>query len=126
MDQTNKLRVAMICYFSNPDVRQHLPLDNRKIYNLLRRVMHLPSKSIKYGDLAPWTTSTINFFHHRTDIELCTISPHSGLKKSEVSYKDENIHYHFVACDLGNFLGKIIKTGISKFLITSPSPICKF
>lgn len=100
--------MAMICYFSNPKVREKLPLDDRKLYYILRKIMQLPTKSIKYGDIAPWTTSTIDCLSNRPDIELCVITPHSGLKKRHVFFEDKKVKYHFVACDLGNFLGKII------------------
>ena len=28
MEQMNRIRVAMVCHFSNPQVRAHLPLDD--------------------------------------------------------------------------------------------------
>ena len=108
MEQINKNKVAMICYFSNPQVRAKLPLYDRKLYNFLRKIMHMPTKSSKYGDIAPWTTSTISNLSSRSDIELCIVAAHSGLKKRHVSFEENNVHYHFVACDYGNFLGKVI------------------
>ena len=108
MEQIKRIKVAMICYFSNLQVREKLPLDGRKLYNILRKIMHLPTKPLKYGDIAPWTTSAIANLSNRSDIELCVITPHSGLKKRHVFFEDNNVNYHFVACDFGNFLGKII------------------
>lgn len=108
MEQNNKIRVVMVCHFSNPEVRTHLPLDDRKLYTLVRKMLMMPAKSKGYGDIAPWDTSTINYFKDRDDIELHVISAHSGLKKRVVSFEDQGVHYNFVKCDIANMLKRII------------------
>lgn len=109
MEQIKKKRVAMICNFSNTAVRSHLPLDKRVLFTFARKLLRLPTKGNKYGDVAPWTTNTITYLNEQPDIELCVIAPHSGLKKRVVSFEMENVQYYFVACDFGNLLGKVIK-----------------
>lgn len=110
MEQIKKLRVAMICHFSNQEVREHLPLDNRKLYAFIRKVMRLPTKKYVYGDIAPWDTNTIEFFRERSDVELHVISAHSGLKKKVVSFDQEGVHYNFVRCDEATMLKHIISS----------------
>ncbi len=110
MEQVNKLRVAMICHFSNQEVRDHLPLDNRKLYTFLRKILHLPVKKNPYGDIAAWDACTINFFKEMEDVELHIISAHSGLKKKVVSYEQDGVHYNFVRCDEATMLKYLIKS----------------
>lgn len=102
------MKVAMICHFSNADVRAHLPLDDRKLYAFLRKILRMPTKDKGYGDIAPWDTSTIDYFMDRSDIELYVISAHSGLKKRVVSYEDHEVHYNFVKCDVATMLKNVI------------------
>ena len=108
MEQVNRIRVAMVCHFSNPQVRAHLPLDDRKLYTFVRKVLRMPTKGKGYGDIAPWDTSTINYFRDRDDIELYVISAHSGLKKRVVSYEDQGVHYNFVKCEIATMLKRVI------------------
>lgn len=108
MEQIKKIKVAMICHFSNPIVRAHLPLDNRRLYTFLRKLFRMPTKGKSYGDIAPWDTSTINFLKDRPDIELHVISAHIGLKKRVVSYEDQGVHYSFVRCEVATMLKRII------------------
>lgn len=109
MEQINKIRVAMVCHFSNAEVRSRLPLDeSRKLYTFVRKVLGMPTKGKGYGDIAPWDTSTIDYFKDRHDIDLYVISAHSGLKKRVVSYEDKGVHYSFVKCEVANMLKRII------------------
>ena len=108
MEQVNKIRVAMICHFSTPEVRRHLPLDDRKLYTVFRRLLGMPTKSRSYGDIAPWDMSTISFFKDRDDIELHVLSAHSGLKKRVFSFKDQGVNYTFVRCDVATMLKRLI------------------
>lgn len=103
-----KLKVVIICHFSNPQVREHLPLDSRWLYNIVRRLMRLPIKGKGYGDIAPWDTNIINGMKERDDVELHVISAHTGLKKMIVSFKEDNVDYHFVGCDQATFLKHVI------------------
>ena len=110
MEQINKIRVAMVCHFSNADVRSHLPLDNRTLYSFLRKTLGLSAKRKGYGDIAPWDTQSIKALSERPDIELHVISAHSGLKKKVVSFVEGNVNYNFVRCDEATMLKYIIKS----------------
>lgn len=104
----DKLKVCMVCHFSNAQVRSHLPLDDRKLYTFLRRILRMPTKGQGYGDIASWNNSIINYLKGREDIELHVISAHSGLKKQVVSYVEDNVHYNFVNCDVATMLKHLI------------------
>lgn len=99
----------MICHFSNQEVREHLPLDNRKLYNFLRKMLGLPAKKNLYGDIAAWDVNIIDEFKTHPEIDLHVISAHSGLKKSVVSYIEGNVHYNFVNCDRATLLKRLIR-----------------
>ena len=105
---TCKIKVAMICHFSNSKVRSHLPLDSRRLYAFTRKVLGLPSKGRGYGDVAAWDTYMITLLQKRDDIELYVISAHSGLKKSVSSFEMEGVHYSFVSCDMATLLKQLI------------------
>lgn len=104
----NKLRVALVCSFSNAKVREHLPLSNRKLYTLGRRLLGLSSKSAEYGDVAGWDTYMIELLRQRKDIELYVISAHSGLKKRVVNFEMNGVHYSFVRVEGATLLKHII------------------
>ena len=104
----DKIKVAMICHFSNADVRDNLHLDNRRLYSFMRALLRMPTKKNSYGDIAPWDTSLINFFKERDDIELFVISAHSGLKRRVVSFVDKGVNYNFVRCEMANMLKRIV------------------
>ena len=104
----NKLKVAMICHFSNPTVRAHLPLDDRRLYASMRKILRLPSKNMGYGDIAPWDSNIIEGFKSRNDVELYVISAHSGLKRNVVVFTEENVNYRFVRCDFATMLKHLI------------------
>ena len=74
------MKIALICAFSNSMVRSHLPLDNRKLYNFVRKCLGMEPMKEGYGDVASWNTNFINNFKVRNDVELIVISAHSGLK----------------------------------------------
>ena len=98
----------MVCHFSNTEIRGHLPLTDKKLYTLARKVLKLPTKHQGYGDIAPWDTGTINFLKGRDDIDLHIISAHSGLKKRVVSFEDQGVHYNFVRCEVATMLKHVI------------------
>lgn len=105
-----KLKVALICHFSNSMVRENLPLDNRKVYNFIRRCLGMEAKRGGYSDIAAWNTNFIDNMKVRDDVELAVISAHGGLKKSVVHFEAEGVKYHFVRCDSATLLKRIIKS----------------
>lgn len=108
MEENKKMKVAMICHFSNAEVRSHLPLGNRKLYSFLRKLMRMPGKGQGYGDIAPWDTYIIESVKKRNDVDLFVISAHGGLTKSEVSFDEDKIHYTFLKPEYATFLKRVI------------------
>ena len=106
----SKLKVLIICSFSNEMVRKHLPLDNRKMYNKLRGLLGLPASGGGYADVASWDTNLIDNLSKRADIDLYVVSAHSGLKKSQVHFSENNVNYWFVRCEVATMLKHIIKS----------------
>lgn len=105
-----KLKVVLVCAFSNAMVRSHLPLDDRKLYNFARRCLGMESSRGGYGDVASWNTNFINNFKTRDDVELTVISAHSGLKKGVVYFEEEGVQYYFVRNDRATLLKHLIKS----------------
>ena len=73
------IKVAMVCHFSDPMVRSHLPLDDRILYRIVRKLLGMPVKRGGYGDIAAWDPYLIEFLSKRNDVELYVISAHTGL-----------------------------------------------
>lgn len=92
-----QLRVALICHFSNPEVRDKLPLSESKFENYIRNIFKRQYKQV--FDCAPWITNLIYEFEKRSDIEIHIISLHINLKKFKYSFIYNNIHYHFFRPD---------------------------
>lgn len=108
MEQDKKMKVAMICHFSNSEVREHLPLSRRCVYRIARKLLHLPGKRVGYADIAPWDNNIIQCVKERDDIELYVLSAHGGLRRDAFSFDSEGIHYSFFRPELANFLRIII------------------
>lgn len=103
-----KIRVALVCSFSNAKVREQLPLSNRRLYNFGRKLFGLPTKSTSYGDIAGWDTYMIELLQKRDDIDLTIISAHSGLRRRSVSFELDGVHYHFVRIEGATLLKHVI------------------
>lgn len=105
-----KLKIVLICSFSNADVRKYLPLDgSRKLFNFVRSMLGMGKVTNKYHDFASWNTDFINNLKARNDVELIVISAHTGLKKNHVNFKLDGVDYHFVKTEYANFLKRMIK-----------------
>lgn len=111
MKNAKKLKLAIVCHFSNEEVRRFLPLGNSRLYVLGRKLLGLPAKQACYGDTSPWVSYLLSYLKKRDDLELYVISSHQGLKKSTYSFESENVHYSFVKCEVANML---------KYLVRSP------
>lgn len=109
MEQIVKIRVAMICCFSNKGVRDKLPLLNGRLFSFVHWLFGGSSVKRIYGDVAPWNTATIDFLKSREDVELHVIGEHAGLKRRVVSYCEDGVHYNFVNGDLTGLLRRLIK-----------------
>ena len=87
------LKVAMICHFSNKDIRSFLPLSSMKLENFV--TSKLFSRKRGYGDFAKWNTNIINGLSTQESVNLYVISPHVGLKTKMFRFEDKNVHYSF-------------------------------
>ncbi|MCR4903430.1 MAG: glycosyltransferase [Butyrivibrio sp.] len=85
-----------------------MPLDNRKLFALARRILRMPSKKRGYTDIAPWDKNIIEVLSQQEDIELYVISAHTGMKKSFVDFQIGNVCYTFVRCDYATLFKRII------------------
>lgn len=103
------IKVCLVCDFSNPMVRSHLPLDNRSLYNFVRRLFGMPKRLAGYGDTAAWDTYLIDYLSRRSDVDLSVIVSHPGLKKGTVSFYDGNVYYQVIRCEIATALKRIIK-----------------
>lgn len=120
-----KLKIVWICHFSNEMVRKYLPLDNRKLYNFVRKLLGMSIKDRGYGDIASWNTTLFEYFKQRDDVELTVISAHGGLKKNVVNFFEEGIHYYFVKCDYATFLKHLIKSPVLWHKLNPMRPIIR-
>ena len=102
------MKIAIICYFSNESLRNQLPLDNRKLYRFMRRLMRLPVKEVNYGDYGPWCTALINAIEKRKDVELHVITAHPGLTCSRKSFQMGDTNYHVFPTDKSTLLRHLI------------------
>lgn len=73
-----KLKVAILCHFSNSEIQSKLPL----------------KKPVR--EFAPWIVSTLRELERHTELEVHVISPHSNLIR-DTSFIKTNIQYHFFA-----------------------------
>ena len=108
LTNNKRIRVALVCHFSNAKVREHLPLDNRAFYTTLRKIFRLPTKESGYGDVAAWDTYMIEMLRKRDDIDLYVIAAHPGLKKNICSFELEGVHYNFLSYEVATMLKHII------------------
>lgn len=108
MEQVKKIKVAMVCNMSNPMVRSHLPLDDGRYYNQIRKLLRMKPKKEGSNDIAMWNTFFAGEFGKRDDIELTIISVHSSLKKLKVSFKESNVNYVFLNHQWANLIKRIV------------------
>jgi glycosyltransferase involved in cell wall biosynthesis len=90
----NKIKLLMICHFSDDKIRSHLLL----------------KKNHKIADYAVWITNQIDGYEKRNDVELYIVSPHKGMQKRRQEYEINSIHYYFFRSDpfIGQFVEKVI------------------
>lgn len=107
-EMEKKLKIVLICSFSNEQVRAHLPLDNRKLSNTVRWLCRMGKSTVCYRDVASWNSDFIKNFQNRDDVELVVISAHTGLKKCYVHFELDSVKYYFIKTEYANFLKRII------------------
>lgn len=95
MEQVGKVKVALICHFSNKQIRDMLDL-------------HIGSHN-KYRDFGLWNVNIIEGLRKRDDIELHVIAPHNGMKKNVQVFELGEVFYHFYRAYLPFPFGGILK-----------------
>ncbi len=121
---SRKIRIALICHLSNPEIRNHLEFDKVSIVKFIYKIM---GKSFEI-DYAQWNTNAITEFEKYDAVELHVISPHkciSGIQEFNIN----NIYYHFYPSEDDTFgsLFKFRVLGIlKKSYSKSSSIICNF
>ncbi len=90
-----KIKVLLICHFSNQAVRSKLSL----------------RENLEYHDFGVWITNRIAGYEKSAEIELHVVAPHKGMKLRKQSFDIKGIRYYFY--NTGNPLAKFIETGLS-------------
>ncbi|MBQ0063362.1 MAG: glycosyltransferase family 4 protein [Prevotella sp.] len=106
------MKVALICHFSNKEVRAKLPLDyKRRLYFFVNRVLGRStakmSSEMMFPDVSPWVTMIINEFKKKEDIELVVISAHTGMKRILSHFDLDSVRYYFFNTDISLFLKRL-------------------
>lgn len=99
IENNNKLRIVLLCHFSNSEIRNMIPLSKMKIKYYLKKIMGR-DLSYQYYDFAPWVSNLISEFEKRPEIELHVISPMHGLKRFSYEFSRNSIMYHFFKPDI--------------------------
>lgn len=113
--EQKKIKVAMICHFSNELVRGKLPLGDPKYLNVVLKMLGRDPRV--YFDFAPWISNITYQCENNEDIELHVIASHYGIKKDNIHFSHNGVYYHFykgfppqilVAFDDKLFKGKLV------------------
>ncbi len=88
------MRVAIICHFSNPIIRERLDL-------------YPSSRYYQYRDFANWVTNIINGLKNRPEVELHVMAPHTGMRRNIQEFELEGVHYYFFRKELPFPFGSI-------------------
>jgi len=110
-----KIKVAIICHFSNEEIRKRLPLSNLLIRNIIQKIRFKPL--FKYQDFAIWNSILFKEIEKYTEeFEFHIIAPHLGLKKKLVEFQKNYIYYHIFKSDDDSLIffakKRILKTKI--------------
>ena len=87
-----RIKVVLLCHFSNPYIRERIPLSSNRLENLSRRLRGL--SPLSYNDYATWNYNTIEGLKEEKDIELHVIFPHYGLKSWTYECQADGVNYH--------------------------------
>jgi glycosyltransferase involved in cell wall biosynthesis len=98
MTTNPKLKIVLLCHFSNEMVRSKLPLSKLCLQNIHAKLFR-KGKLVNYFDFAPWITNLINEFEKREDVEVHVISPHKGLNHFTFEFEINGVYYHFYRPD---------------------------
>lgn len=115
MDNTKKIKVAVICHLSNERIRERLPLKMCFTEKLIRRICRKNTEP-SVPDFAVWNTNLIEEIGAYTDrIEMHIIAPYPYLAQDVYEYEDNGVFFHFFRGEENNFVRRIIQK-ITPFL----------
>ncbi|QFG53741.1 glycosyltransferase [Chryseobacterium sp.] len=107
-----KIKVAMICSFSNPMVRKHY---KTKVNPVLRYILNKKGQSTNENvDSAVWNTNAIREFEKIEEVELHVITPVRYLSEKEVQFTINGVHYHFFRDENSGLFSQIYYQVFSK------------
>lgn len=81
-----RMRIVLLCHFSNPSIRTSLGLHTGRHY--------------KYTDFGLWNINIINGLKKNSEIELHVVAPHKGMKRSLQEFEEDGVIYHFFRSEL--------------------------
>lgn len=87
-----KIKVAMICKSSNPEIRANLKLSDLSFYNFFLKICH--QSLISYSDFAPWINCITSNCIDYPDIEMHVIMPHQGVLEKGRTFEIDSVYYH--------------------------------
>lgn len=107
-----KIKVAMICSFSNPMVRKNY---KTKVNPVLRYILNKKGQSTNENvDSAVWNTNAIREFEKIEEVELHVITPIRYLSKKEVQFTENGVHYHFFRDENSGLVSQIYYQLVTK------------
>lgn len=91
----DKLRVLLICHFSNPGIRNKLDLFSDNVYY----------------DFGAWITNRLHAYVGCDSLELHVVAPHAGMRRMNQSFVLNGINYYFYSA--GSRLGKVFQSALT-------------
>lgn len=118
---SSKIRIAIICNFSNQKIQKKLNLKMSFFEKCIRKIIHKPTLvSNIIEDFAIWNSNAFEEFEKLTDIaEVHVISPYKYLRPYLQEFELNGLFYHFLydtTCSMKSYVkSKLFQTDISKF-----------
>ena len=106
----NKLKVALICDFSNPKVQSYIEFQINIFEKFARKIKKLPFEPTELAaEHGVWISNAITEFEKMSDeVELHVISPHGWIKRHFQEFELNNVFYHFVLNEDGLILQRLL------------------
>lgn len=99
-----KTKIAYICHFSTPQIREKLQLKSLFWTNILRRVVGFPK--LEYCDGGTWNADFIKAFENNEKYDCFVVEHHLGLVNKEQRFQMNNVNY-IILQETRNFMEKI-------------------
>lgn len=94
----DKIRVVLLCHFSNATIRNGIPLSKMRIKNAIQKIRG--KEPFRYSDIAIWNNELLGEMEKfGEEIEVHVIAPHMGLKPRLIELEQNGIYYHIFKSD---------------------------